>query len=524
MVALAATAQPLFEDIWTVQSKNGVLEVFLVDEVSNVTLGEYTLELRVWNKSMTGPLLKCKRGDTIKIYLLNKLDQVTNLHFHGFHVTPKIPGDDARFMLPNNNKVKMYEFTIPMNHPQGMFWYHSHAMPFSEWQIFNGMSGPFIVEGLLDPLPELSTVVEKTVLLRDMQIVDGAVPSQLDFVGEAPTIRFVNHQIFPNLSCPVNETQLWSIANIGADISYLLAWERPDGSFADEIGLWFVAWDGILMNNKVPITNEFYLGPGNRVQILVRCPSAPVDIKMVTRKFSNGIPTDEFPTTDLIRVDVSGVARNAISDLNVTFPALKDYRQSDVSAERNVVFTQGAEEEEAPVVPGGEVEGSFFINGKPFSKARVDVRTFLGSVERWFIINRSPEFHYFHIHQGHFQVVAVDGVPVPFHGYMDTVFVDRPQNGSAEVVVEIIIPFTNPDQVGKYSFHCHIEGHADGGMMATLEVIDSPKLDVVFVAIAIPVLFIILVASSGFLFYQWRQDQKASKTLLPTSQEDETKQ
>ena len=39
-----------------------------------------------------------------------------------------------------------------------------------------------------------------------------------------------------------------------------------------------------------------------------------------------------------------------------------------------------------------------------------------------------------------------------------------------EVVVRI--PFV--DFTGKFVFHCHIENHADNGMMAVVEVIDGP--------------------------------------------------
>ena len=38
--------------------------------------------------------------------------------------------------------------------------------------------------------------------------------------------------------------------------------------------------------------------------------------------------------------------------------------------------------------------------------------------------------------------------------------------------VKILIPFTNPLQVGKFVYHCHIGEHEDKGMMAVIQVVD----------------------------------------------------
>lgn len=511
LVARTANAQPVFDDYWTISSANGELKVLLVDELSNTTAAGTTVELRVWNQSFTAPLLKCKRGDLISIYLVNKLDQETNLHFHGFHVSPQIPADDAQFKIGNNGKTKLYQFRIPDNHPQGLFWYHSHAMPDSEYQIVNGMSGPFIIEGLLDEVPQLAALPEKFIMLRDIQLDENnKLPAQDIFVGEAPTIRLVNNQIFPNLTCPMGETQLWSVANIGAGISYLLAWERADGTLATEITMTLIARDGITMSHSTAITEPYLIGPAQRAQIVVQCPSSPISgLKLVTRDWTNGL--DDFPYTDLINIEVTGVPTAPTFDLNTLnlVPTYKDYRNSNLTRTRTIFFTQviegeGGEEEEE--------EGSFFINSKPFQKGRLDVRTFLGSIEKWVIINTSPEAHYFHIHQGHFQVVSVNGVAQPFYGYVDTVFLPIPTDITTGTTVEIIIPFDNPLQVGKFPYHCHIEAHADGGMMAMLEVIASPDVDVVFVAIAIPILAITFLISALYLAYQWRAEVKARES------------
>ena len=107
---------------------------------------------------------------------------------------------------------------------------------------------------------------------------------------------------------------------------------------------------------------------------------------------------------------------------------------------------------------------TLFIDGRTFEPSRTDTRVKLGAVEEWTIRNESGELHDFHIHQTHFQVTEVNGVPEPFDGYRDIVNV--PVHGE----VKVIIPFTDPVIVGRFVYHCHLLSHEDKGMMATIEV------------------------------------------------------
>jgi FtsP/CotA-like multicopper oxidase with cupredoxin domain len=112
------------------------------------------------------------------------------------------------------------------------------------------------------------------------------------------------------------------------------------------------------------------------------------------------------------------------------------------------------------------VTGLFFINHNTFDPKRVDVKVPLGSTEEWTIRNSSEELHVFHLHQVRFQVLSVNGRPVPFSGLVDTVNV--PIHGE----LRIRVAFTDPIIVGRFMFHCHILEHEDKGMMSQIEVYD----------------------------------------------------
>ena len=93
----------------------------------------------------------------------------------------------------------------------------------------------------------------------------------------------------------------------------------------------------------------------------------------------------------------------------------------------------------------------------------------LGDTEEWTILNKDSQYHDFHIHQTGFLVTEVNGVPTDFDGLRDTFSVPPIKNGKPGAA-KMIIPFTNPEIVGRFVFHCHVVKHEDKGMMATIEV------------------------------------------------------
>jgi FtsP/CotA-like multicopper oxidase with cupredoxin domain len=111
----------------------------------------------------------------------------------------------------------------------------------------------------------------------------------------------------------------------------------------------------------------------------------------------------------------------------------------------------------------------FFINDKVFDENRTDVAVKLGDTEEWTILNKDSQYHDFHIHQTGFLVTEVNGVPTHFDGLRDTFSVPPIKNGKPGAA-KMIIPFTNPEIVGRFVFHCHVVKHEDKGMMATIEV------------------------------------------------------
>src|SRR5258708_38965738 len=85
------------------------------------------------------PVIRVQPGSTLNIEYKNELAaqskeecvghpcmQMTNLHFHGLHVSPNAPQDDALDMMASPGQTLHYSVDVPLQQPPGLYWYHTH--------------------------------------------------------------------------------------------------------------------------------------------------------------------------------------------------------------------------------------------------------------------------------------------------------------------------------------------------------------------------------------------------------------
>src|SRR5262245_5003395 len=90
-------------------------------------------------------------------------DNVTNMHFHGFHISPQPPQDFVLLSLypegtPHvtptpTEQVGTYQFTldpIPYTQAEGTHWYHPHKHGSTALQVTNCMAGAVLIAGPFD--------------------------------------------------------------------------------------------------------------------------------------------------------------------------------------------------------------------------------------------------------------------------------------------------------------------------------------------------------------------------------------
>jgi suppressor of ftsI len=426
----------------------------------------------------TPPVIRVQPGSTLNVEYKNELAarsredclghpcmQMTNLHFHGLHVSPNAPQDDVLDMMASPGETLHYSVQVPLQQPPGLYWYHTHSHGESYVQDRDGMSGPIVVEGIERYAPEVREMRERILVLRDFVLPTNraerktamkAVAMQTTQCGTAPekpeTAFTVNGSLRPQIDIAPGERQFWRIVNASPDLYADL--ELDSGS------LEVVALDGMPFAYHEPSIptrsmSHVLLPPAGRVEAIVTGPPADSHVALRSRCFDTGPDGDSNPAMVLADI-VSAQPRNV-----QTRPALggspvyaifspPTLKRIEVSGPQFVVtFTEDKQ--------------GFYINGQKFEMNAGPMLTVdVGSLQRWRIANSTKEVHPFHIHQVHFLAYAVDGNAVKDPAWVDTVNVPY---GSS---VDLVMDFTDPIIRGMSLFHCHLLKHEDKGMMAKI--------------------------------------------------------
>ena len=424
------------------RSRNGVLETTLEAKVGPVQVAGRPVTATVYEGTYPGPTLRVRGGDVVKVKLVNRLDEMTNLHVHGLHVSPLGNSDNVLLHVMPGETFD-YEYQIPRDHSPGLYWYHPHFHGDSEAQVFGGLAGAIVIEGELDRLPGVAGLQERLLVIQSIQFTpEGTVAPGSSWDNDT-FLRLVNGQLNPTLGIRPGETQRWRIANVSADNYYRL---QLDGHQLHQISS-----DGNTLG-EVWTRDEVLMGPGERVEVLVQG-GAPGTYQLWTRPFDEGFTKE--PNVLLATVVASGVVEMP-RPLPTTLIPFDDLRNAAIDVRRETTFSVTS-------------DPKFLIDGKEFDENRVDQTVRLGATEEWVIHNDSDEWHPFHIHVNDFQVVAINGEPVAAHGHEDTTPI--PPRGSITMRTRFV------DFPGKFVYHCHILGHEDAGMMAIVEVVDGQLTD-----------------------------------------------
>ena len=441
-----------FSETTEAYSHEGILETTIIIDEHEGMVGNESVKAITYNGSLNGPTLHVKPGERMVLYYVNKLDQPTNIHFHGLHVSP-LGSSDNIFRVIGPGETAKYVLDIPIDHARGTFWYHSHLHGLATDQVGGGLSGLLVIEGLEDLLPDvLQNITQQTFTMR------GFPWHYWHLNYTSPTYQTINGEINPVVSISPGETQLWRFANIDPGTFYNIT--LPGHTFRvieqDGSPVW-EAWD----------TNYLVIAAGKRFSVLVTGgENGTYPLKMLPYR---GGTTHPYPEVNLATINVQGNAGAETAEVNaLSLVPRHDLGDLGVHEIRELVYS--ASESNTTMNRFGE-QGTNMIDGKVFDHNRVDQTVNLGNLEEWHIKNIDGDDHTFHIHINDFQVMSVNAQPYEAHGLQDTVIL--PANG--EVVVRI--PFE--DFVGRFVYHCHILPHEDTGMMGTVEVVDpfTPPFD-----------------------------------------------
>ena len=426
------------------------------------------------------PVIRANPGEDIRLTYVNAMStdshercidglcmNMTNLHFHGLHVSPDAPQDDVIDMMAMPGQSLHYVVNIPLDQPPGLYWYHTHPHGESYQQDLDGMSGAIVIDGIERYVPELQHMRERILVLRD-QVLGKDDPASSEWrrrVGisdkscsastDSPERVFtVNGAVRPQIAITAGEHQFWRIVNASPD---LYADLQVDGEQLE-----IVALDGMPLAFHDPAhplehVSHILLPPAGRVEAIITGPSREAQVSLRSLCFDTGRDGDPNPAmvlADLVNVAEADpkpqtthlVARPMISrPLSSAMIA----RVENSSADFTVHFT--------------EDKKGFYINGRKYGPSDPPMTTVsIGAFHHWRVTNDTFEVHPFHIHQVHFLVYAENGVRLQHPEWLDTVNV--PVQGN----VDLMMDFTDPIIRGISLFHCHLLSHEDKGMMAKI--------------------------------------------------------
>jgi len=436
------------------RSEAGRLEVRLEAALGTHEIAGRQANTLGYNGGVPGPTLRLRPGDTLRIDLVNHLEEVTNLHVHGLHVSPEGNGDNV-FLAVHPGQTQRYEYRLPDDHPPGVFWYHPHHHGNVADQVFGGLYGAIVVEdptGDLDVDRERVMVVADTTLDRTGSLVTPSIMEQM--MGREGELVLVNGQTEPNLEGRAGERERWRIINACASRYLALSLPNQDASI--------VGRDQGRLAEPAAL-GDVVLAPGNRLDLLVdlregdsELTALPVDRGGMMGGMMNGGPRQGADgPVNLARLRVTAGDRAGRAAIPAA-PRLRDLRQAEIVRHRTITFEMGM----GGMMGRGGGPMTFTIDGLEFDADRIDQEVELGTVEEWTIGNDSPMDHPFHLHVWPMQLLDPDGQPASDPLWLDVVNV--PAGGQ----VTVRVPFE--DFGGKTVYHCHILDHEDRGMMATV--------------------------------------------------------
>jgi len=466
-------------------SVNGVAHVAL-QAVINPATGGPALQ---YAGSLVPPTIRVSPGDAIDLTYTDNLPPTSaeplnaaNLHFHGLSTSPNPPADDAIDILAMPGQTLHYLVPIPKTQPPGLYWYHSHSHGEANWQLYNGMSGAIVVNGVASFASETAGLPERIIVLRNVlaqpqysalsflrrrtastsanagrapQDISATCQQLFSIPGEHTTINGRSVGAAAGLALQPSEHQFWRVLNASADGFYDLS--------VDGQQLRLVSIDGVPIKtypgSQEQTVNDVLIPPAGRAEFIVTGPKFGSAAFLRTTCNDTGPAGDPNPSQVLASIHVGPSALTTIPLPGATAPAAGTYEEpigASFAQQRTLTFAEDS------------TGTDFYLNGLQYALSAPPM--FIaqsGTVERWTLRNTTGEAHAFHIHQVHFITQDVDGVAQPAL-WRDTLNLPYMHADGTPSVSHVLLDFRDPEIRGEFLFHCHLLEHEDGGMMAKL--------------------------------------------------------
>jgi FtsP/CotA-like multicopper oxidase with cupredoxin domain len=391
----------------------------------------------------------------------------TNMHFHGLNISPTCHQDDVIYtLIQSGDPPFQYNFQVPANDNPGMYWYHPHPHGNTTTQVDGGAAGAIFIEGTIQGtqgLPERVFVIR-----QQFQNANSWLPG--------PNQLTVNFQpaVFPALPSPFinvqyGQQEFWRVVNASTQAFLSLQLLYNDTQQQFEV----LALDGVPLQAPIYET-EIDLPPAGRAEFIVPgLPSGQQGI-WLTNGFDTGPVGNPNPPQQLMKIFGSDGAKTKTTPAPHPAKPPADRQRFAGLATQLPTGTRKLYFSEQTVGSNGPTQYFITVQGQKPKVFHMDdppaIVTNTGAVEDWTIENRSGEAHAFHIHQLHFLVEDINGMPVQNPDLQDTITIPNWTGSGPYPSVTLRMDFRDPNIAGTFVYHCHVLDHEEGGMMAKIQV------------------------------------------------------
>ena len=441
---------------------DGDVKVFTLHAQSGVTEHVPGKQTPTWGFEgpYLGPTVRVREGETVRINIVNGLDVMTTIHWHGMQVPPECDGGPHQPIEPGETWSP--QWTISQQ--AAMVWYHPHPHGLTGLHAYRGLAGPLIIDddnsdGL--DLPRDYGVDDIPLALTDVRLNSDGTRDEMDLpdlglLGDISLANGINNAVFHATTRRVR----LRVLDGSTMRMYNLAFK--DGRTFYQIGS-----DSGLLNNPIAL-NRIVLSPGERADIIVDLEPGET-VVLQDQKFPDDLGLPNRPTTPDFGIDDKFDVLTMVGppeDANLPEPGpLPD--NMNPSADEFPDLTGAPERYFA-------LKG-FRINDEVMDMQRVDFAVDHPGWEVWNFDNNDIDWlHNMHVHDCAFRIISLRNAnsQVMVDGWKDTVLL--PPGAIAKVAVRFNPEFHSTRW--PYMLHCHMLYHEDMGMMSQFMVVQPGEV------------------------------------------------
>ncbi len=419
----------------------GVKEFKMVAAESEIEIFDgYQTQVWSYNSQVPGPELRIKLGETVKMNFENNLKVPTTIHWHGIRLANGMDGVPDITQKPIQPGEKfVYEF---MPKDAGTFWFHPHVRGSEELE--RGLYGVLIVEDeYVDKYSQdVVWVIDDWLLTRDAQVNPNFnTMHDLMHDGRWGNVMTVNGKQREVLQAQPGERIRLRLVNTSNARVYVPMFYglRPQ----------VIAVDGMYVKEPFDL-DRFDLSPGNRIDLDIVIPEEENTYKMY----------DIFGRENVLLAEID-VRGQPVETPQFVSPRASSFPDSIAAVhapvDKEYVLNAQRSSGGGHMMRGGI---DWAMNGLVYPENEA-AQMNIGEFYKVRFTNDSYRLHPMHIHGLFFKVIARNGQPVNEEFWRDTVLV-----GSRETVDIAFVPWDE----GRWVNHCHIQEHAEAGMMTLLEI------------------------------------------------------